>query len=192
VVTQEKMLLESYQQRLKINPHDLAAQYGYALELMNVNRFDAAETMLSRLVEHDPNNLFFVIGLAEAEANNSHATVALARLEALRRNYPDNYAVIIAYAECLTAANKTPEAIIELNKATRLFPKDLSLCKTLARTHAKNHRNDFAYFTQARCYVLQGQGIEAKRMLKQAQRLVKKDPMLRARISASLDELRDD
>ena len=92
VVTDEKRLLDYYERCLNKSAQNRACRYGYALELMQLNRFGAAEAQLLTLVRLESNNLYFIIALAEAQIGNGHAAAALEQLEAMQRNYPDHYA----------------------------------------------------------------------------------------------------
>jgi predicted Zn-dependent protease len=189
VITDEKRLMDYYERCLVKSPQNTACQYGYALELIKLNHFTAAESYLLRLINQDRTNLYFIIALAKAQIGNGHAMAAAEELEAMQRNTPDNYALLISYSDSLAASGKPAEAVLQLTKASRLYPHDLPLCNSLARAHANNRRKDYAYFTTAQCYRLQGQFKEAKHMLKQAASLAKGDRLLSARIEASLDEL---
>ena len=113
------------------------------------------------------------------------------RLSQLQSNHPNNDALMFAYADSLTAANQLEKAAMILLKATRLHPRDVKLCETLAQTYAANHRNDYAYFTEAQCALLQNQPKEAIRLLKLAKQLAQKDKLLSARIEAKLEEIND-
>jgi predicted Zn-dependent protease len=191
VILDEKRLMDYYERCLSKSPNQLACRYGYALELIKLNRFAAAESQLSILIRQQPTNLYFTIAFAEAQIGNGHAAAALEELETVKRNNPDNYALLLAYSEGLAASGKHAQAVDQLTKASRIYPRDLSLCKLLAQAHATNQRKEYAYFTEAQCYVLQGQPKEAKHMFKQAARLAKDDRLLLARIEASLDELNE-
>ena len=191
VTTNDKVTLDNYQRCLKEHPADIICHYGYGLELINVNRYQEAEAELMPLFIHDPNNLYYAIALSRAENNHGHALQAIAQLETLQTIHPDNYAVIIAHTESLSAANKADQAANLLLKASRLFPKNLTICKSLAHAQAASHRKSYAYFTEAHCSLLQGQRREARRLLKLAQTLTKNDALLKARIEAKLDEISD-
>jgi predicted Zn-dependent protease len=189
VITDEKRVLDYYERCLRKTPQAAPCRYGYALELIKLNRFVAAETQLQRLTAEDHNNLYYIIALAEAQIGAGHTAAALEELDTIHRTYPDNYAVLLAYSEALAASGQATLAVNQLTQATRLYPHDLVLCKSLAQAHANNQRKDYAYFTEAQCYLLQGQSKEAKHMLKQAAQLAKHDRLLSARIEARQDEL---
>ena len=127
--------------------------------------------------------------MADAEMGNQQYTSAIQRLDALHINYPDNYAVLVNYAQCLIDADKAEQAVSLLLKGRRQFKTDLTICEQLARAESARHRKDYAYFTEAQCQLLQGRKQEAMRQLKTAKNFVKNDRLLQARISAQMDEI---
>lgn len=189
VTTDDKNVLDGYQQCIAKTPNNIPCHYGYALELINVNQYAKAEAELSALIAQNSDNLYYVIALSRAQNGNGHASLAIAQLQALQATHPDNYALISALAESYSSANKPQDAANILLKASRVFSRDLPICESLARAEAANHRKGYAYFTEAQCQLLQGQYREAKRLLKLAQTLTGKDLLLKARIEAKLDEL---
>ena len=189
VISNNKALLDDYQRCLQTEPKDVSCQYGHALALFNLNRYEQAEEQLNSLLQSDNHNLYYAIAMSRAENANGHALHAVSRLNTLQQNYPDNYAVMFAYADSLSAANQSEQAASHLLKAHRKFPKDLAVCEALARAEAANHHKNYAYFTAAQCALLQGQHKEAKRLLKLAQNLTKNDRYLKARIEAKLEEI---
>lgn len=165
-------------------------EYGYALSLLSLNQFQAAETHLSPLLSQDHDNLFYQIAMAQAETGTKQYSSALRRLSALQANYPENYAALMAYAQGLLAAGQAERATSVLLKGSRVFKRDLPLCEELARAQAVSHRKSYAYFTQAQCQLLQGRHRDAVRQLKQAKFLAKNDAYLQARINAMIDEIK--
>ena len=127
--------------------------------------------------------------MADAEMGLLHHESAIQRLSELHANFPDNYAVLVNYGQSLIDAGKPELAASVLLKGSRQFPKDLTVCEQLARAQASSHRNDYAYFTEAQCQLLQGRKKEALRQLKIAQSFVKSDRFMKARISAKIDEI---
>lgn len=128
--------------------------------------------------------------MAQAETGNQQFEAALKRLTNLQANYPENYAALMALAQGLLAAGKTEQAASVLLKGSRLFKQDLPLCEALAQAQAASRRKDYAYFTEARCQLLQGRKREAMRQLKQAKLLATKDQYLQARITAMMEEVK--
>ncbi|WP_232505613.1 M48 family metalloprotease [Legionella clemsonensis] len=190
VASNNKQLLDYYQLECSKKNSDAACQYGHALAFLGINQFQQAQVYLTPLLNHDQDNLFYQIAMAQAETGNKQFEVALKRLANLQANYPENYAALMAQAQGLLAADKTEQAASVLLKGSRLFKQDLPLCETLAQAQAASRHKDYAYFTQARCQLLQGRKREAMRQLKQAKLLAQKDQYLQARITAMMEEVK--
>jgi beta-barrel assembly-enhancing protease len=191
MVNDNKKLLDYYANRCKKNEQNHACRYGRVLAFINMNQFQEAKKILFSLLSVDSNNLFYIVAMARAEIGLQEFDHALQRLASLYANYPDNYAAISSYAEGLIAANKTKEAASILLKGTRKFKTDLILCNQLARAESKSQRKGYAYFTEARCQLLQGRKKEALRQLKIANTFASKDKMLQQRIQAKTEEIND-
>lgn len=190
MLTNNKGALEHYQACSQKNNNPIC-RFGHALTLMNMNQHAEAEQLLQSLALEDPDNLYYAVLLSRAQNGNKHAKVAIENLQARLEKYPNNYAVLSALAESAMAANAPDKAAAVLLKTTRLFPKDLQACDALARAEAANRRKNYAYFTAAQCQLLRGQRKEAKRLLKLAEKINKKDIYLKARIEAKLDEINE-
>lgn len=187
----KKQLLDYYARECKKKYNETACHYGYARALLNVNHNEQAARALSELTHQKEDNLFFEIALAEAEIGLRQFNTALNRLEKLYKNYPDHYAILIAYGKGLMAAANPEKASMVLLQASRQFKQDLLICQLLAQSQADNQRKDYAYFTQAQCELLQGKKKNALNQLKLAKRFAKKDPLLQARITAKIEEIDD-
>lgn len=190
VASDNKKLIEYYQQECTKHNTATACQYGYVLALLSGNQFQQAETQLLPLLSRDHDNLFFAIAMAQAENGNHEYAKAITRLQELQANFPNNYAAIMEYAQVLMAANKPEQATSILLKAQRQFRGDLTICDQLAHAYAENHHKDYAYFTLAQCHMLQGETRAAMSKLKVAKTLAIKDHLLQARIDATMDEIK--
>lgn len=189
VADNSKRLLDDYQRECSRPLSGPSCQYGYALALMDSNQFQSAEQRLHRLATENPNNLDYQVALASAETGLQQFPRAIDRLKALQGNLPENYAAVMALSESLIAAQQAPEAARLLLKSSRLFKRDLPLCRALAQAQSMSHRKDYAYFTEAQCQLLQGKKQMALRELKIAKKLAKKDRMLSARIDAKIEDI---
>lgn len=183
-----KTLLDYYTHQCNKVSSANACHYGQALSLMNNNNFTKAHELLTNLLAQN-NNLYFQIAMAQTETGLSQHQAAIARMAEMKNNYPDNYAVLMAYAQALLAANQNDKATSVLLKGSRQYKQDLPLCRELARAQAKSNQKSYAYFTQAQCLLLEGQKRAAVAQLKVAQGLAKKDVYLQARITAKIDEI---
>ncbi|MCW8397845.1 M48 family metalloprotease [Legionella sp. PATHC038] len=188
VTREPKTLLDYYEHQCNKKTPAYACQYGHALSLINTNNYAKAAAILSPLLVQN-NNLYFQIAMAQTETGLSQHKAALSRLEEIQKNYPDNYAALMAYAQGLLAANQNEKATSILLKGSRKYRQDLLLCRELARAQAQSHQKSYAYFTQAQCLLLEGQKRAAVAQLKVARGLAQKDPYLTARISAKIDEI---
>lgn len=190
VTADNKQLLEYYQQHCQKPGAGTSCQYGYALTELNLNRYSQAQARLAPLLAGDNNNLFYQLAMARANIGNREFDKATNRLRELQANYPENYAVLMTYGQGLLAAGKTAQAASVFLKGSRQFKNDLPLCEELARTESAAHRKSYAYFTQARCHLLQGRKRDAVRQLKIVKKLAKNDPYLLARTEALMEEVK--
>ena len=185
-----KQLLEYYQLHCQKPGAGSSCQYGYALTELNLNRFAQAQARLAPLLAADNSNLFFQLAMARANIGNKEFEKAVNQMRELQADYPENYAVLMTYGQSLLAAGKTAQAATVFLKGSRKFKNDLPLCEELARAESGANRKPYAYFTQARCHLLQGRNRDALRQLKLVKRMAKHDPYLLARTEALMDEVK--
>ena len=185
-----KALLDFYRLDCRKKIPVYACQYGEALTLLNLNRFDAAKKIFDNLLHNNSLNPFYQIGMANAEIGLKETKDGLRRLQELYNSAPENYAVIMAYGDGLARSGEYHKAMFVYLKGTRLFPKDLLLCQNLARVQAEDNNKAYAYFTRGQCMMLQGKRKEAIYQLKQAQKYQKNDAYIQARIQAKIEELK--
>jgi predicted Zn-dependent protease len=186
-----KQLLDYYQHQCPdINSQNVSCQYGYALTLMTINRFQQAQARIEPLLRINPYQMNYAIAMAQAEQGQGDYAHAVQLLQALHENYPEDYAAAFEYARALMEANQYEKATNLLLKSVRLYKQDLPLCRLLARAQAATHHKDHAYFTHAQCFLLQGRKHDAINALKLAKTLVGKDKLMQERINAKIDEIK--
>ncbi len=190
VAKDDKQLLDFYAHQCTKSTPSTACQYGYVLTQLQLNQNQQAISHLNPLIEQNPNNIFYAIAMANADEASRRSNNAVTRLSELQHNFPDNYAVLMEYGDALLDANQPGQAANLLLKGRRTFKHDLPLCNALAKAQAANHDNGYAYFTLAECHLLQGELREALRKLKTAQTYQKNDHILKAKISAKMDEIK--
>lgn len=190
VSNESEHLLNFYEHQCPKQSPNLACQYGHALTLLNNNNYQKASDILTPLLQNNSNNLYFQIAIAQAELGLLKNKEAMTRLSELQNNFPDNYGVLLAYAQGLIATNQAEKATSILLKGSRIYKNDLTLCRELARAQAKAKQKSYAYFTQSQCLLLEGQKRAAIAQLKVARNLAKNDSYLLARISAKIDEIK--
>jgi predicted Zn-dependent protease len=184
-----KQMLDYYQHECSRPNSGMACQYGYALALMDSNQFQNAYNRLEPLLQQDASDIDIQIAMAEAETGLKHYEQAVTRLKTLNATYPENYAVGMALAHSLVESQRPADAASLLLKMSRQHPRDLAVCEALARAQSVSQRRAYAYFTQARCELLQGKRQIAMRQLKLAKQLSSKDRLLSARIDAKIDDI---
>jgi beta-barrel assembly-enhancing protease len=192
VAANANQLIPYYQMECRKKNSNTACEYGYVLALQANNQSQQAKTRLAPLLQQDPNNLFFIVAMAQAEMGSADYSSAIKRMQNLQANHPENYAAAVEYGQILMAANQPEKAASVLLKASRQFKSDLTICEQLAQAQADSHQKGYAYFTLAQCYLLQGDQRDAIRKLQIAKTLVGKDAMLRARIDAKIDEIKSE
>lgn len=179
-------LLNYYRQSC---PHKVACDYGEALIYLSLNQFEAAKRKAERLIEQDPNNLYFKLALIEANIGVKNLGEVYKQLDDLKTNNPDNYAVLIAYSRGMRAIKKPELAVRALIPGRRQYKTDLPLCQELAEAASEVPNKAFAYFTEAQCELLQGHKAAALRQLKLVKEMSKHDAYLKARAEAMIEEI---
>lgn len=190
IVVQPRQLIDYYQRECPRHTPAYACRYGQALIALNLNEFQKAESQLQSLLDTDKNNLFYQIALAQAQTALKKYPEALARLNDLQANYPENYAALMAYTQALLASGDNEKAAAALLKGSRRFQQDLPLCEQLARAQAAANHKALAYFTEAQCQLLQGRKRDAVRQLRLVKSMAKNDPYLLARATAKIEEIK--
>lgn len=168
----------------------LACRYGHALLATKQRQFNVAITELTQLNSLSPDNIFIQLALAESEQDNKERHYGLTLLKTLYEDYPDNYAIIAAYAKQLMFHNHSELATSVLITGQRQFPQDIAMCYLLARSENQSKRLSYAYFTQAQCFLLEGRHRDAYFQLQQAMKYDKKDRYIHLRIKALMDEIK--
>ncbi len=167
-----------------------ACEYGQAFLDVKLRRFDEAMERLTGLNDAVPDNAFIQLALAESEQNNKEKRYGLSLLETLYENYPDNYAILAAYAKQLMLHNQPHRATAVLITGQRLFPHDIAMCYLLARSENQSKRLSYAYFTQAQCFLLEGRHRDAYFQLQQAKKYDKHDHYIHLRIDALIEDVK--
>lgn len=168
-----------------------ACQYGYALALIKAREYQKAEKKLLPLYNLDTDNFYYALALAETKMHLNQTSDAWDILNRLYVNYPESYAVLLAYADVLMNTGKAHDAENLLLKASRKFKNDLPVCQQLARSQAKANHKGYAYFTRAQCELIKGNKKQALNQLNIAKKIDKKDRFLQARIEAKIEEIKE-
>lgn len=187
---QPKKLLDRYEDLCpEVESTNEACLYGKAMTYLTLNKLNEAYAILNSLEALDRHNLFYTVSLSEAESKLKQHEKAIQRLKAELEVHPENQALMMALAETYSEAEMPDKAAYAFLRMHRTHPKDLAICHRLAQAQSENKEKAYAYFTLAECNILERNTKEAKRLLKHALSLSKKNKYLKARIEAKLDEI---
>lgn len=187
-----KNLMDFYKYNCSKDSPDYACFYGKSLTLIQHRQYLAAKKLLDSLLKQQPDNLFYILAMAQVELAANEVKESVKRLAAHYDKSPGNYALLMAYGKTLTQGKQYNAASFVYLKGSRLFPKDLVICRQLARAQAQDHHKAYAYFTHGQCLLLQGKTKDALYQLKQAKNYEKSDGYIHARIDAKIEELKQD
>lgn len=191
-VTQDiKTRMDYYAHACKQKDPMTICQYGKGLSELSADRFAEARNNLAPLLEQQPDNLFYLLPMIEAESGLGAHDKAQQLITFALQKYPGNYGVLMIYGQVLLAANQPKKAVNVLLKASRLYRQDLALCNSLARAQSAAQEKGYAYFTRAQCLILQGQKRPAIAQLKIAKTYAKNNEYLIARIQAKMEEVKE-
>ena len=185
-----KNQLDFYQKQCQKHNNTEACIYGKVLTLISLDQFHQAELNIAPLLNRSPENLYYQFAMADAEIGNKEYNQAVKRLHDAQLDFPDNYAVLMNYAQSLLAAGFNETAASLLLKGFRQFKHDLPLCEALAQTQSAANQKGYAYLTQSQCYLMQGRRFDALRQLQQAKLLAKNDHYLLERANAMIDSIK--
>lgn len=178
-----------FRKRHSDHPHNAAAAYGYALALEQTAKHTQAIQLLKPLINAHPDNLHYILALAEAQlgaGDTSHATALLGR--AMRGN--SGYApLVLEYAEALLRANRYQQARNLLTSSDTEIFNTPQARKLLAEAAAQQGRTGEAYYQRAEYYRLEGQQHTAIQQLKTALKLPNLSLDDRDRIESRLQQL---
>ncbi len=166
-----------------------AAQYGYALALLKGNKAKKAVKIINNLIKHNPNQVIYILALADAKIVNKQTKEAINLLNNTLTLYPDYYPLIIQYAQTLLKANQANQARIFLEKQIFNYPDDVPLYILLARAQGKSEHYADAYQTRATLFGIYGANKMALAQLQQALSLPNLDSNTKAILQAKIKAL---
>lgn len=162
---------------------DPLQQYGYALLLLKLNRFDDASHVLFKLHTAYPSNLFYVMALANLNLMRHQPGKAVQHLAAFK----DNPIVTARYAQALLENGEARKAITPLTHLVQKHPTDPSVYAALAHAESQAGLQAEAYFHQGIAYALLNKHAQAKTLWQHALQQKDISPDLRAQINSKLD-----
>jgi len=170
--------------------HEGATRYGYANALLRANNFKEAEAQLAaaqKLTGAHPMLESLAARIKTAMGDQPGAIRILA--EALKQ-YSEDYALRVAYAEALLAGSRAADALAVLNELRGARPDDAGLYRLKARIHSALGQNVEEHRALAEYYYVQGSLPGAIQQLQLAQAAPGGDFYSLSAVDARLRELR--
>lgn len=168
-----------------------ANHYGLGLSLAAAGQFDEARKELSALYTKSPQQIPYVVSLAELEANALNYDAALKLLERHLAVAPDNHPLSMTYAQTLLRAGRPKDAERVLVAHVKRNAKKPEIWYLLAETHGLAGNIPGVHQARAEYFVLNGIFDQAQRQLQYALPLVKDDYQTTSRIQNRIREIEE-
>ena len=163
-------------------------RYGHCLALLASTRYAEARAALVPLLEHEPEQINYLLALAEIERAGGHIKTALSIYEDNLVLYPEHYALTIQYAKTLMQIGNTKRSVALLKGQVRGQTPAL-VYKLLAQATGDAGDNSRAHRWLAEYYYSSGQLDQAADQLRLAAGASGRDEYVRAQISSRLREV---
>jgi predicted Zn-dependent protease len=142
-----------------------AAQYGLALAYAKAGQDSKANATLKPLLDSEPNRISYIVAFAEINSRSQSQS----DVEALLRKHlalnPDNYALSMALARCLSAKQDYAAARSLLEKISQQRPNDPAVWFKLAEANGFTHNTIGIHLASAEYYILKGNMDQAMQQL---------------------------
>jgi beta-barrel assembly-enhancing protease len=166
-----------------------ATRYGYALALIETGQPSEARREILELLEADGDNLAYRLALAQAETAAGRFETAFKIYADAQALYPDDYAVIINYANALLQGRRPQAAGELLRRQVQAGTRTGPIYRLLAQAHGDAGNQAEAHRWLAEYYYYYGQTEMAIKQLQLANKNVGSDFYERSKIEARLRQL---
>lgn len=168
-----------------------ASEYALALSYFADKQYDAAEELLTGLLDKHPNNLFFVDGLTDTYLEQKKYGKALTMLERLNLLMPNNQVVTLNYANSAIKAEKYGLATHLLQDFLILNPGNFIAHDLLTEAYRKQDKPSQMHASQAEVYALLGLYPKAIDELHTAYNFASEKTLMKKRIKARIVQLQE-
>jgi predicted Zn-dependent protease len=169
---------------------ETAQRYGYALALMDAHMLEPARNEVDRLLDKDPGRVDFLLLDARLYKLAGKTAKGLERLKAALESHPDNYALVLRYAEDLLDAGRSGQAMAMLEEEVQHRSDDARLHRLLARAATTDGQANLGHQHMAEYYYLSGEYEAAIGQLEIALRDRSVEYFRSAQMSARLKKIR--
>ncbi len=166
------------------------ANYGLALALTKQRQLNEARAVLKQLLRFDADNLYYLIALAEVDAERGEYSNAINLLKDKLRSYPNHHALNIKLAEIYMKNSRYEECEALLKAHVNRRPKDEYVWYLLAEVHGLAGNILDVHLARAEYFVLNGVFQKAEIQLVNALERAKDDRHLKAKVEQRLSEVR--
>lgn len=170
---------------------DIAASFDYGRALVHLDnkRLSEAEPLLTKLLQQDPGNPFYLDAMSDLYIEKKEPQKAVDMLtNALKRN-PQNTVLTINYANALLEANKFEDAVRLLQRYTHDYPEDINGWHLLAKGNHDLGINDEELAARAEILALQANWNKAIQLYTEASKIADLGSLQQARYDARIDQL---
>jgi predicted Zn-dependent protease len=168
--------------------------YGKAIALQRKGNFKEARVLLQSLIDRD-HHVAFELQMANLDLDSGRENQAIDQLAGLYHNFPGNHAISMQYAKALLKGNDAKQAdtaAVVLRQQLLIRPDDPGLYELYARSSNIAGDQVRAKEAIAESYYLRGGTHEAAMQLQELAGSDDLDYYERARITARINELRQE
>ena len=162
------------------------ARYGYALALAANTQYGKATTILSRLIQDNPEQHAFIAALAKTELSAGNSKRALQLYASANNRFPGNRAIALNYASALLRSGKNEPARKLLVNYLRRFPPTPEVYNLVSRAYGELGQNGQSHRYKAEYYYAMGQTEPAILQARLGLRQTNDDPYLTALLEERL------
>ncbi len=185
-------LVKNYSTSLKQGKYQNkeATRYGYALALMENNKYTKALQQTRILLKNNPHMIAYNILKAQIETASKKYSRAVKTFKNILKFYPGNNTIQFFYAKTLLQANKIKAAHNILQKQISATNTSPEVYQLLAQTQAKLNQPASSHQSLAEYYYLLGQTHDAINQLEIGLKVPKIDFYLTSRLEARLHKFK--
>ncbi|MCP3906522.1 MAG: M48 family metallopeptidase [Oceanicoccus sp.] len=167
-----------------------ADQYGLILALTANSEFEEAQQRLNTLMAAEPNEISYMLALAELQMASGQLLEAINLLEGALSFTPNSHPISMMLARTYLLANQPHRAEALLEQHTTVKPNDPSVWYLLAETHGLAGNIIGVHRARAEYFVLNGVLDRAAKQLSYALPLVKNDHLTSAKIKQRIVQIK--
>lgn len=166
-----------------------AIHYGLALALQQAGKLNEARELIHQLLTKKPNEITYIVALAEIDIADGQFLKAVTLLEKLLALTPDNHPLTMVLANAYLKANSPHKAEALLQEHAKSHARDPYLWYLLAETHGLAGNIVGVHQARAEYFILNGLFDKAKTQLGYALPLVKSDHTTTEKIQAKIKQI---